>query len=203
MKNKIDITADIFREDRNDLLISGIPVSGIYGGGSPGAGAPTINAGTTRNQGAEFSINYKENFSDDFRMGISYNLTYLENEVTEVNGAEFLEGGNFSTGQPRPARMEVGLPIGYFYGYKTDGIFQNQAEIDASPSQDALGEDSAPGDLRYVDINGDGAITPDDRTNIGDPILRSRNSTLNAIPCLAFLRRPREITHFLIVFPND
>ncbi|MCB7482045.1 SusC/RagA family TonB-linked outer membrane protein [Christiangramia sediminis] len=170
LKNKIDITADVFREDRNDLLISGIPVSGIYGGGSPGAGAPTINAGTTRNQGAEFSINYKENFSDDFRMGMSYNLTYLENEVTAVNGAEFLEGGSFSTGQPRPSRMQEGFPLGYFYGYQTNGIFQNQAEIDASPSQDALGEISSPGDLRYVDTNGDGVITPDDRTNIGDPI---------------------------------
>ena len=170
LKNKIDITADLFREDRNDLLIANIPVSGIFGGAAPGAGTPTINAGTTRNQGAEFAINYKETFSDDFRMGISYNFTYLENEVTEVNGTDFLPGGQFGVGQPQPSRMEVGFPIGYFYGYRTNGIFQNQAEVNAHPSQAALGAAAAPGDIRYVDINGDGVIDTDDRTNIGDPI---------------------------------
>ena len=170
LQNKIDITADVFREDRKDLLVAGIPVSGIFGGGAPGAGAPTINAGTTRNQGAEFAINYKETFSDDFRMNVAYNFTYLENEVTEVNGTEFLPGGNFGVGQPQPARMEAGFPIGYFYGYKTDGLFQSQAEVDAHPTQAALGAAAQPGDIRYVDINGDGVIDTDDRTNIGDPI---------------------------------
>ncbi|MCM8569825.1 TonB-dependent receptor [Gramella jeungdoensis] len=170
LKNRIDITADVFREDRNDLLIADIPVSGIFGGAAPGAGTPTINAGTTRNQGAEFAINYKETFSDDFRINIGYNFTYLENEVTEVNGTEFLPGGQFGVGQPAPARMQEGFPIGYFYGYRTDGIFQNQAEVDAHPSQEALAAPAAPGDIRYVDINGDGVINTDDRTNIGDPI---------------------------------
>jgi hypothetical protein len=66
--------------------------------------------------------------------------------------------------------MEIGKPMGYFYGYKTDGIFQNQAEIDAHPSQVALGAAAAPGDIRYVDLNGDGVIDTKDKTNIGDPI---------------------------------
>ncbi|PTX44848.1 TonB-linked SusC/RagA family outer membrane protein [Christiangramia gaetbulicola] len=170
LNNKIDITADIFREERKDLLIAGIPVSGILGGAAPGAGAPTINAGTTRNQGAEFAINYKENFSDDVRLNVSYNFTYLENEVTEVNGTDFLPGGAFGVGQPQPARMQEGFPIGYFYGYRTNGIFQNQSEVDAHPAQNALGAPAQPGDIRYVDINGDGVINTDDRTNIGDPI---------------------------------
>ncbi len=169
-QNKLDITADIFREDRKDLLIAGIPVSGILGTGAPGAGAPTINAGTTRNEGLEFAINYKNNFSEDFRFGMGYNATILRNEVTEVNGTDFLQGGAFGVGQPAPARFQAGFPIGYFYGYKTDGIFQNQAEVDAAPAQDALGAPASPGDLRYVDLNGDGVITVDDRTNIGDPI---------------------------------
>ncbi|MCP9199057.1 TonB-dependent receptor [Gramella sp. GC03-9] len=169
-RNKIDMTFDVFREDRNNLLIAGIPVSGIFGGAAPGAGTPTINAGTTRNQGVEFAINYKENFSDDFRLGLSYNFTYLENEVIEVNGTDFLPGGAFGVGQPAPARMQEGFPIGYFYGYRTNGIFQNQAEVAAHPSQAALGAPAAPGDIRYVDINGDGVIDTDDRTNIGDPI---------------------------------
>ncbi|MFD1095004.1 SusC/RagA family TonB-linked outer membrane protein [Salegentibacter chungangensis] len=168
--NKLDITADVFREDRNDLLIAGIPVSGIFGGGAPGSGAPTINAGTTRNQGVEFSVNYKQRINDDFRFNIGYNATFLDNEVTEVNGTDFLPGGQFGVGQPQPSRFEAGFPIGYFYGYKTDGLFQTQAEVDAHPSQEALGAQAAPGDIRYVDINGDGVINTEDRTNIGDPI---------------------------------
>jgi hypothetical protein len=83
------------------------------------------------------------------------------------NGTGFIEGGVFGVGQPAPSRMEVGLPIGYFYGYKTDGIFQNQAEINAHPSQIGLGANAAPGDIRYVDVM---AIFIDakDRTNLGN-----------------------------------
>ncbi len=169
-KSKIDITADVFREDRKDLLVAGIPVSGILGGGAPGAGAPTINAGTTRNEGVEFSIKYSDNIGDDFRYNIGYNATFIQNEVVAVNGTEFVAGGQFGVGQPQPSRFQAGFPIGYFYGYKTDGLFQTQAEVDAHPSQAALGASAAPGDIRYVDVNGDGVINTDDRTNIGDPI---------------------------------
>jgi hypothetical protein len=66
--------------------------------------------------------------------------------------------------------MEVGMPIGYFYGLKTDGIFQTQAEVDAHPSQAGLGNAAQPGDLRFVDVNGDGEIDANDRTFIGKPI---------------------------------
>ena len=169
-ENKLDISADIFREDRKDLLVAGIPVSGIFGGGAPGAGSPTINAGTTRNEGVEFSVRYNQVVNDDLDFNISYNAMFLNNEVVGVEGTDFLPGGQFGVGQPQPSRFEAGFPIGYFYGYETDGIFQTPAEVAAHPSQLALGAEAAPGDLRYVDTNGDGEITPDDRTNIGDPI---------------------------------
>lgn len=169
-KSKIDITADVFREDRKDLLVAGIPVSGILGGGAPGAGSPTINAGTTRNEGVEFSIKYSDIIGDDFRYNIGYNATIIQNEVVAVNGTEFVAGGQFGVGQPEPARFQAGFPIGYFYGYKTDGLFQTQADVNAHPSQAELGAEAAPGDIRYVDVNGDGIINTDDRTNIGDPI---------------------------------
>ncbi|HSP11478.1 MAG TPA: TonB-dependent receptor [Salegentibacter sp.] len=167
---QVEIEADVFREDRKGLLVAAIPVSGIIGGGAPGAGSPTINAGTTRNEGLEFAIKYRNYVTDDFDFNLSYNATFLRNEITEVIGTDVLQGGQFSVSQPLPARLQTGFPMGYFYGYKTDGIFQNQAEVDAHPSQRALGADAVPGDLRYVDLNGDGVIDPDDRTNIGDPI---------------------------------
>lgn len=168
--NRLDITADIFREDRKNLLVAGIPVSGILGGGAPGAGAPTINAGTTRNQGLELALKYSDNVGEDLNFSLGYTATFIDNNVTHVNGAAFQQGGAFSVGLPAPSRFQQGFPIGYFYGLRTDGIFQTQAEVDAHPSQAALGANASPGDLRYVDINGDGVITTDDRTNIGGPI---------------------------------
>ncbi len=167
--NKVEITTDYFIEDRNRLLISNLPVSGIVGASAPGAGLPTTNAGSTRNKGIEFFINYKEELSKNLSFGISYNVTKIDGEVTAVKDDIISEGGSFSVGQPAIARLEVGQPIGYFYGLKTDGIFQNQAEIDAAPSQTGLGSATAPGDFRFVDTNGDGVITINDRTYLGKP----------------------------------
>ena len=171
IQNKVSIVADYFIDTRADLLIPFIPVSGINGTAAPGAGSPTINAGTVRNSGLEFAIDYKNKFSENFSMSVGYNVTFLKNEVLAVNnGIGYIEGGSFGAGQQAPSRMEVGQPIGYFYGYKTDGIFQNQSEVDAHPSQLSLGADASPGDLRFVDVNGDGILNSNDRTNIGDPI---------------------------------
>lgn len=169
--DRIEFMADYFIKTTQDLLISNIPVSGIFGTAAPGAAPPTANAGTVRNSGFEFSAGYRGMVGKDFSYQVNYNLTLLNNEVLEVNnGTGFVEGGSFGVGQPLPARMEVGLPIGYFYGYQTDGIFQSQAEVDAHPSQIALGAEAQPGDIRYVDTNKDGAISSADRTNIGSPI---------------------------------
>lgn len=171
LKDKIQISADYFNKTTKDLLIPSIPVSGILGTYAPGAGSPTVNAGTVRNSGFEFAIGFKGNPSKDFSYQLNYNVTFLNNKVLAVNnGTGFYEGGNFGVGQPLPARMEVGLPMGYYYGYQTDGIFQNQAEVDSAPSQIALGAYASPGDLKFVDTNHDGVINSDDRTDIGNPI---------------------------------
>ncbi len=168
--NKLEIVADYFREDRNDLLIPNIPVSGITGIAAPGSGSPTVNAGTSRVNGFEFAVKYKDNIGDDFSYNISYNVTKVDGEVTKINGDVVIEGGAFGVGQPAPSRMEVGQPIGYFYGLQTDGIFQTTDEVNNSPSQAGLlGIDAVPGDIKYVDVNGDGVIDFDDRTNIGNP----------------------------------
>jgi TonB-linked SusC/RagA family outer membrane protein len=171
LQNRIDINADYFIKTTENLLIGNIPVSGILGVSAPGASGPTANAGTVRNKGFEFAIAYRGNISKGLSYSINYNLTTLDNEVLEVNnGSGFVEGGVFGVGQPSPSRMEVGLPIGYFYGYETDGIFQTQAEVDAHPSQAALGSEASPGDIRYKNTNDDNVIDSDDRTYIGDPI---------------------------------
>lgn len=169
--NKIDINVDYFVKTTKDLLIEDVPVSGILGAEAPGASGPTINAGAVENKGFEFAIGYRGDINNKFTYKINYNLTTLKNEVLEVNNdVGYVEGGSFGVGQDYPARMEVGMPMGYFYGYKTDGLFQTQYEVDAAPSQLDLGAEASPGDIKYVDTNNDGEITSDDKTNIGDPI---------------------------------
>jgi TonB-linked SusC/RagA family outer membrane protein len=164
--NKFDITVDYFNKKTEDLLLNP-QVSGILGVSAPGSAGPIVNAGTVENKGFEFSIGYKETVSEDFNFNVNYNFTTLENKVLFV-GSEtgVLFGGSFGVGQEPPSRMQEGLPIGYFYGYKTDGIFQNQAEVDTHATQ----TNANPGDLRFVDINGDGLIDNEDKTNIGNPI---------------------------------
>ncbi|PQJ72580.1 MULTISPECIES: SusC/RagA family TonB-linked outer membrane protein [Polaribacter] len=168
--DKLTIVADYFEETRKDLLIENFPVSGLLGSAAPGGANPTVNAGTSKNTGGELAINYKAISKDDFTLNFGYNVTYVKNEVTEVLDDAFVEGGNFAVGNLAPSRMEVGQPIGYFLGLQTDGIFQTQAEVDAHPSQSGLGATvTSPGDIRYKDMNGDGVINFDDRTNIGNP----------------------------------
>ena len=168
--NKLEIVADYFSEDRVDLLIPGLPFSGILGASAPGSGSPVVNAGTTRTQGVELMLNYSDAINEDLSFNLGYNVTQLEGEVISINSDVAIEGGSFGIGQLAPSRMEVGQPIGYFYGLQTDGIFQSQAEVDAHPSQLGLGNAAQPGDLRFVDVNGDGEIDANDRTFIGKPL---------------------------------
>ena len=164
--NTIDITADYFSKTTADLLLQP-QVSGILGATAPGAQAPIVNGAEVKNSGFEFAIGYQSDRSKDFNFSVNYNVTILDNEVTQVNNeAGFLTGGSFSVGQDPPSRFEVGRPIGFFFGLETDGIFQNQNEVDAHATQ----ANSAPGDLRFVDQNGDGTIDTDDRIEIGSPI---------------------------------
>ena len=178
--NKISMTFDAFRKQTKNLLIDP-QASGIIGTTAPGARLPFINAGTVENKGLEFKIGYDDNFSEDFKFNISYNVTLLENEVTSLNGLIAPSGGEYGIGlsQNDISRMVVGLPLGYFHGYKTDGLHQTQAGIDAlnaAAPKNADGtsgtyhEGAAPGDLKFVDTDGDGTITNADRTNLGDPI---------------------------------
>ncbi|MDG1572244.1 TonB-dependent receptor [Robiginitalea sp. M366] len=162
----ISLTADYFQKRTEDLLVSP-PVSGILGAAAPGSGSPVVNAGTVENKGVELAVGYQTAPTAAFSASINYNVTLLQNEVLSVNnGVGFIPGGSFGVGQDPPARMEDGKPLGYFYGLETDGVFQTQAEVDAHATQ----ANAAPGDLRFVDQNGDGIIDSNDRTDIGNPI---------------------------------
>ncbi len=168
--NKFNFVLDYYVNNTRNLLVSDIPISGIMGVSAPGSSSPTVNAGSVRNQGFELEFLYRESLSENLNFTMGLNFSTIKNEVTAIDGRDVLEGGQFGVGQLPPSRMEVGQPIGYFYGYKTDGIFQNMDEVNAHASQLALGAPAQPGDIRYVDVNGDGVIDENDRVYLGDPI---------------------------------
>ncbi|MDA8728929.1 TonB-dependent receptor [Flavicella sp.] len=170
----LSISADVFSKRTQDLLVQA-NVSGVLGAAAPGSAPPVINAGDVENKGFELLVAYNKELSDDFGFNMSYNFSTLNNEVLYVGSTEgFLEGGSFMVGENLlTSRMEAGMPIGYFYGYKTNGIYQNQAEIDALDAASPKGtfhKDAGPGDLKFVDTDGDGKISAADKTYIGDPI---------------------------------
>jgi len=166
--SKLDITVDYY-EKRTEDLLTVAEVSGLLGGSAGGSAPPVVNAGTIENKGLDLSINFNHDFSEDFRIAVGYNLTTIKNKALEVNNAAgFFSGGLFGLSQTT-SRFQSGLPIGVFYGLQTDGVFQNQAEIDAHAFQTG----AQPGDFRYVDVDGDGTVefgSSDDLKVIGNPI---------------------------------
>lgn len=162
---RVSLTVDVFNKAIDGMLL-GIEVPGYIGNGGP-----TGNIASMTNKGIEFEVGYGNTFGQ-FGFDFSGNLSYVENEVTSLGAdKEFIPGQRFSPQGLEITRITEGLPIGYLFGHETDGIFQNQAEIDAytNPDGDLIQPDAAPGDFKFKDIDGDGVLTEDDRTMIGDP----------------------------------
>jgi len=134
-----------------------------------GTGTPYINGGDVENRGVELALNWNDHVGD-FSYGVNMNLAYNKNEVTRIANSEGIIHGDpnvLSQGTVEMYRAEVGKPIGYFWGYKTAGVFQNQEEIDAATV--TLQDNPQPGDLIFVDTNHDGTIDSDDKCEIGNP----------------------------------
>jgi hypothetical protein len=128
------------------------------------------NGGSLRNWGEEFSATWNQAVSSDFSVNIGGNITFLQNKVLSI--AEGTVAGYFSrafqNNGSAESRTQPGLPIGSFYGYEVEGLYQSYADILKSPVASAIGA-YRPGDFKFKDLNGDGKITADDRTVIGNP----------------------------------
>ncbi len=162
-KKKFSLSADYFQKKVDGLLFT--PSASLYLGTVP---IPTANIGSTKSSGVDLSLNYTEVIGKDFRLNTGITFTTSKNEVTATNsdGTAKIFGGGYFNGQSQTVTVfEKGFTPGYFYGYKTDGLFQNAADITKGAAQAG----AQPGDIRFVDVNGDGVINALDQTKIGDP----------------------------------
>ena len=167
-RNRLNVVFDWYQKDTKDWLVNA-PVLGHYG-----LNAPYINGGDVRNSGVELAFNWSDAISKDFSYSIGINGAYNKNTVTRIANDEGIIHGqtNVVQGIAELYRAQVGYPIGYFWTYATDGVFQNQAEIDqwvAAGKPVMRAEGAIPGDLKFVDVNGDGQLTAEDKTMTGDP----------------------------------
>ncbi|MEM9918746.1 MAG: TonB-dependent receptor [Bacteroidota bacterium] len=159
-EGRMEFSLDYYQKNTTDILV-GLPISAVSGFLLP----PDVNSGEVLNNGIEISALYRNSFGD-VSYSIGGNLTTVNNEVKSLGqNANAIITGYFGA---QTHRTTIGSSIGHFYGYKTDGIYQNQGEVDNALPDD-LGT-PAPGDIRFVDVNNDGRITPADRTIIGSAI---------------------------------
>ena len=132
------------------------------------SGSPTVNAGTVENKGFELSINHRNNVGELY-YHVGVNATFLKNKLTKVNGTrDEWEGFNPHT-KGTITYAKTGYPIGYFNLIKTDGIFQSEAEIKAyvNDKGEMIQPNAKPGDLKYIDYDGNGKIDNGDRQDCG------------------------------------
>ena len=165
--NKLNVAFDWYQKDTKDWLVNA-PIMGHYG-----LDAPYINGGDVRNTGVEIALNWSDARSQDFSYSIGVSAAHNKNVITRIANEEgIIHGpGSVVQGIAELYRAQVGYPIGYFWTYKTDGVFQNQAEIDAwkAAGKGTIVADVVPGDLKFVDLNEDGVIDDSDKTMTGDP----------------------------------
>ncbi|MBA2498532.1 MAG: TonB-dependent receptor [Chitinophagaceae bacterium] len=160
--NMFTLSADYFIAETEDVLVD-LPINLTTGNAG---GNPAVNAASLQNKGFELALSFRPKPGPDFSWGATLNFTTIRNEVLAFGNATTLHT------QLGDARTELGRSIGEWYVLKTDGIFQNQAEIDAhiGKTGQVLQPWSMPGDIRYVDVDDDGELDLDkDRYYAGSP----------------------------------
>ena len=174
LSGRLGFTADWYNKKTKDLLVA-VPVDP-----TTGFSTQMKNAGTVENKGIELSLSWNDKIGKDFQYNVGWNMAYNHNEVTEVKSNQtYNNGGNDLLAQNTGymARFEEGHPIGYFWGYKTEGVMQNEADVQAYLDKNCKGNAAnskqgtgiKPGDLKFVDVTGDGIVNDDDKTELGDP----------------------------------
>jgi len=162
LENRFTAEIDYYRRVTDDILTP-VPIPNYIGS----QGDPVVNAAKVLNRGFDFTVGWQET-----RGKVNYHLGFVastvHNEVLGLGeGKEEIFGGGLGFGGILGTRTIIGLPIGSFYGYVVDGVFQNDEELNTLAKRGG----EKVGDLRFADLDGDGVITDEgDRTFIGNPI---------------------------------
>lgn len=165
--SRLGLTFDWYNKTTKDWLVQA-PILGIMG-----TGAPYINGGDVRNRGWEIALSWRDHIRE-FSYGVNLNFAHNDNEVLRIANSEGVIHGPsnvLANGTAELYRAEEGFPLGYFWGYKTGGIFQNQQQIDSyvNSKGEKIMPDAVPGDLIFVNQNNDNVIDDGDKVMIGDP----------------------------------
>ena len=159
IQGKVNMVFDYFVKNTNDMLAI-VPVPGVVGF-NPSA----TNVASAKNSGVELAIGYK-NFDNLVTYSIGGNISFIKNEVTGLGeGGQPISSGNVFGAGDFVSYTEIGMPIAYFYGYETAGIFQTNEEAEANTSL----PNAQAGDVVFVDQNEDGNINGEDKVMIGNP----------------------------------
>lgn len=160
LNGKLEAVIDFWRKDTKDLLYQ-VPIPGVVG---VLASAPSVNIASMRNQGLDIQLINHGKFSQDVKYDITWNSSFLSNKITSLTESiKFFSGAAYRG--INPIRNAVDQPISSFFGYKVAGYFATAEEAKNSTQTGA-----GVGRFKYVDVNGDGKITPDDRTFLGNPV---------------------------------
>ncbi len=173
LDSRMGVNFDWYQKTTKDWLVEP-PVLGTFG-----MMAPYINGGSVENKGFEFAISWNDQFRQ-LKYGVTVTGAHNKNTVTQLDNAEkYISGMEdlLAYGTAYVSRVEVGKPIGFFYGYQTNGLFQSQDDVDAYVTPDGqpivVGIESEiarrPGDVRFVDQNNDGVIDDADKVMLGKP----------------------------------
>lgn len=181
LNNRIELTVDGYYKQTKDLLLRVVAPS-YTGITSDRIKAPFANIGKVRNIGVEVALNTRNIITNDFQWTSNLTMTHNKNKVVKLNNKDQVLWGSiyWYPAFANATMIAEGQPMGVFYGYETDGIFKNAEEILAAPVQvpddnnpniNKVNQTSGvwPGDVKFKDRDGDGKITPNDQTVIGDP----------------------------------
>jgi len=165
--NRVSLTVDAYIKNTSKMLVPAVvPVTTGYSS----TNVPSINAGSMQNKGIEIGVLTK-NITGAFSWNTDFNISFNQNEIKSLNDSTPLFVDNYGL-NANFGIDQKGHPANEFYGFVTDGIFQNQKDVDNHAVQQAgttASNSTSPGDIRFKDLNSDGVINAGDRTYIGNP----------------------------------
>ena len=167
LRQRLSLTLDGYIKSTKDWLVQA-PIRA-----TAGTGGPVINGGDVKNKGIEVGLSWNDNIGRDFTYSVGANFAYNHNEVGNIptlDGIIHGKDNQIYQNAEEFYRAENGHAIGYFWGYKTAGLFQNQKEINdwIAAGNGIYQADVKPGDVKYVDVNHDGVINASDKVDLGN-----------------------------------